>query len=477
LLGRRLYGDAVGLLAAAVVSTVPAVLGHAGLATTDVAATATFLLALLALLRWLEVPNVGRAAALGVALGLAFVTKMSVLTLAPAALAVALHRRRATGTPLAPARTAGQLALAALASGLVAWAFYRFSFGRPTDLADPATLGALIDGCARGSTFRRLLTAALGWRLPAPEIADGLVVVCAANGPGQSTSYLLGRISQDGFPLFFPLALAVKTPLPFLALAVWGLRAAGRDATPDRWRRLAPALVAAVVLLLVLPSRINIGVRHVLQLYPLLAIYVAVALVALWNAGRVARAFAVLLGVWQLATPVFAAPDYMAWFNALAGRHPEDVLLDSDLDWGQDLLRLERALADLGAREVSIAYFGPADLCRHHLPPGRWLRPRERVTGLVAISEMYRKGVIGNYYRDGDYCDRDQWVREAPPDPGAYAWLDAYAPIARVGTSILLYDIPSDRATTPPGRRGSTGPPRRSSCSPPSRSRSSGCSR
>jgi hypothetical protein len=446
-LGRRLYGDAVGLLAAAAVSTVPAVLGHAGLATTDVAATATFLLALLALLRWLETPTGGRAAAMGVALGLAFVTKMSVLTIAPAALAVGLHRRRATGTPLPLTRTLGQLGLAALASGLVAWAFYRFSFGRPSDLADPVTLRGLLDGCARGATSRRLLAAALGWRLPAPEIADGLVVLCAANGPGQSTSYLLGRITQDGFPLFFPLALAVKTPLPFLALAVWGLRASGRDRAPDRWRRLAPALVAAVVLLVVLPSRINIGVRHVLQLYPLLAIYVAVGLVALWNAGRLARACAVVLGAWQLATPVFAAPDYMAWFNALAGRHPEDVLLDSDLDWGQDLLRLERALAEMGAREVSVAYFGPSDLCRHHLPAGRWLRPREPVTGLVAISEMYRKGVIGNYYRDGNYCDRDQWVREAPPDPGAYAWLDAYAPMARVGTSILLYDIPADGAT------------------------------
>jgi hypothetical protein len=469
-LGRRLWGDAEGLLAAAAVSTVPAVLGHAGLATTDVAATATFLLTLLALLRWLEAPTRGRAAALGAALGLAFVTKMSVMALVPAGFAVALHRRRAVGAPVLPplalapegasGRTArptrpsafglalgAQLGLAALASGLVAWSFYRFSFGRPADLADPATLRALVDGCTRGPTARRVLMDLLGWRMPAPEIADGLVVLCAANGLGQSTSYLLGRITQEGFPLFFPLALAVKTPLPFLGLAVWGLRAAGRDTAADRWRRLAPALVAVVVLVLVLPSRINIGVRHVLQLYPLLALYVAVGLVALWRAGRVGRLLAVALGAWQLATPVFAAPDYMAWFNALAGRHPENVLLDSDLDWGQDLLRLERALAEMGARRFSVAYFGPSDLCRHRLPVGRWLRPYERATGLVAISEMYRKGVIGNYYRDGDYCDRDQWVREAPPDPGQFAWLDAYTPIARVGTSILLYDIPADGAT------------------------------
>ena len=445
-LGRRLFGEAAALAAAVAVSTAPAVLGHAGLATTDVAAASMFLLALLALLRWLEAPTRARAAALGLALGLAFVTKMSALTLLPAALAIAMHRRRATGAPVPISRgaLAGQLALAAAACGLVAWAAYRFSFGRPAELADPGTLRALIDGCTGHATTRRLLAGALGLRMPAPEIADGLLVLCAANGPGQSTSYLLGRITQDGFPLFFPLALAVKTPLPFAALAVWGLLAAGRDPTPDRWRRLAPALVATVVLVLVIPSRINIGVRHVLQLYPLLAIYAGLGAVELWRATRARRAAVIALGAWLLATPVLAAPDYMAWFNVLAGRHPENVLLDSDLDWGQDLLRLERVLAERGVREFSVAYFGPSDLCRHRLPPGRWLRPHERATGFIAISEMYRKGVIGNFYRDGNYCDRAQRVPQAPPDPGQYAWLDAYTPIARVGTSILLYDIPRD---------------------------------
>lgn len=443
-LGRRLFDDAVGLLAAAAVSLVPAVLGHAGMATTDVAAAATFLLALVTLLRWLEAPTHARAIALGAAFGLAFVTKMSVLTMVPAALLVAAHRRRATGGPLGASRAklAGQLGLATAAGILVAWGVYRFSFGRPDALADPATLRALVDGCVQRPTARRLLAAVLGWRTIAPELVDGLVVLCAANGPGQSTSYLLGRLTQDGFALFFPFALAVKTPLPFLALAVWGLRTVGRDGTPERWRRLAPALVCAVVLVLVLPSRINIGVRHVLQLYPLLAIYVAVGLVALWRAGRAGRWLAGGLGAWMALTPLLAAPDYLAWFNALAGRHPENVLLDSDLDWGQDLHRLQRELDQRGIERVSIAYFGGADLCRHRPRGGRWLRPHERTTGWIAISEMYRKGVVGFYYRNGDYCDRAQLVTDAPPDPTQFDWLDAYQPVTRVGRSILLYQVP-----------------------------------
>jgi hypothetical protein len=452
-LGRRLFGDAVGLVAAAAVSTVPAVLGHAGLATTDVAGASTAVLALIALLRWLEAPTLRRAVVFGLALGVAFATKLSALTLLPAAAVVALYRRRATGTALPVSRTAlaGSFALAAVAFCLVTWSALRFSFARPDEQVAPATLHNLIDTCTTHDTPRRILTAVLGLRMPAPEIPNGLLFLCATNRPGQSTTYLLGRLTQDGFPLFFPLALAVKTPLPFLVLALLGLRAAGRDEPgsdpAQRWPRLAPALVAATTLALVLPSRLQIGIRHILMVYPLLAVYVGVGVVDLWRTSRTwSRPAVVALAAWQLAIPVFAAPDYLPWFNALAGRHPENVLLDSDLDWGQDLLRLERALAEHGVQRFSVAYFGPSDLCRQPMPMplGRWLRPHEPVTGIVAISEMYRKGVIGHFYRNGDYCDRTQWTNDAPPDPTAYAWLDAYQPIARIGTSILLYDIPAD---------------------------------
>jgi 4-amino-4-deoxy-L-arabinose transferase-like glycosyltransferase len=447
-MARRIFGEAGGLFAAVAVSTLPPVLAHGGLATTDVAATATYLLSLLALLRWLEAPSASRALSLGAAFGLAFATKMSVMSLAPAALVVGFHRRRTEGAPLGPRGVFvfGQLALASAAASLVVWAVYRFSFGRPDAIAEPATLRYLIDHCVAGATTRRLVTSAFHLPMPAPEMADGLLVLCAANGPGVSTSYLLGRITQNGFPLFFPLALAVKTPLPFMALAALGIRASMRDQTPERWRRLAPALVALTILVCVLSSRTNIGVRHVLQIYPLLAIYVGPGLTSLWRSARprAGRAAAVGVGAWQLAIPFAAAPDYLPWFNVLAGPHPENVLLDSDLDWGQDLLRLERVLAERGVQRMSIAYFGPSDLCRHHLPAGRWLRPYERVTGTVVVSEMYLKGVVGPYYRDGNYCDRTQFTPEAPPDYNQFAWLSAYTPVARVGASILVYEIPGD---------------------------------
>jgi hypothetical protein len=465
-LARRLFGEAAGLCAAAAVASVPAVLGHAGLATTDVAFAAMFLLVTLAFLSCLDLeagarsPRWARTVMLGLAFGLGLATKLSTLMLLPGAISVAFLRDRdpetLRGEPRSIARSLAtlvspwrHLAVVAGLAALVLWAAYRFSWGRPSVAAGPELFASLVDRCVAPGARRDALVWGLGLDLPAPGLFEGLLVLCGQNGGGDATSYLLGRINQQGFPLFFPVALAVKTPLPFLALAGVGVAAALRKRDQPQWRTLAPLMIALVGLIVVLPLRINVGVRHVMHLYPLLAVYAGAGAVALWNAvraRRAARAAAIGLCAWLLSTPARAAPDHMAWFNALAGRHPEDVLLDSDLDWGQDLLRLEHVLAGRKVPRLSLAYFGASDLCRHHLPPGRWLRPYERATGVIAISQMYRKGVVGFYYSDGNFCDRAQLVNEAPPDPRQFEWLDAFTPVARVGASILLYDIPGPGA-------------------------------
>jgi 4-amino-4-deoxy-L-arabinose transferase-like glycosyltransferase len=457
-LARRALGDdRRALAAAALFSFCPPVLGHAGLATTDVPYAAMSLVALLAGLRWLEAPTPGRSLALGTALGLATATKLSAPVLGLALVVAALVKRRTAGA--APPRPRGERALhvavVGAAAALALLAVHRFDFGRPVDGADPAVLRALTDACFSSGAARRAATALAETPMPAPSLFNGLVALCAQNTPGQSTSYLLGRISQDGFPLFFLVALAVKTPLPLLILAGLGVaallrraRAAPTEPTARPWQLFAIPWMAATFLAVAIPSRINIGVRHLLPVFPLLAILAVEGLASLGRAARrpsLARALAAGLAAWAIVVPFVAAPNYLAWFNALAGRHPEDVLLDSDLDWGQDLGRLERALRERGVQRLSLAYFGPADLARHDLPPGGWLRPHKRAIGWIAISQMYRRGVIGFYYRDGDYRDPSQLVMSAPPDPEQYAWLDAYEPVAHVGQSILLYYVPEGR--------------------------------
>ena len=148
----------------------------------------------------------------------------------------------------------------------------------------------------------------------------------------------------------------------------------------------------------------------------------------------------VLLLVWQSLLVFRAHPDYMAYFNPLAGREPGRVLVDSDLDWGQDLFQLEAFFKDRETDLLHIAYFGSVRLCEHDLPPLRWLEPATQVTGWVAISEMY--------YRDlwhltwDDVCDRKR-ARVSKVRNG-YGWLAQHEPVAIAGRSIRIYRIPDE---------------------------------
>jgi hypothetical protein len=233
-------------------------------------------------------------------------------------------------------------------------------------------------------------------------------------------SFLLGHLKAGGWWYFYLVALAVKTPLPLLATGPIGLGLLARDG----WRERNPWRLAPVVLFLTLLafaslfSRINIGIRHVLILYPFLAMGGAYTLGLAWRSWSVVGKSAVaLLVAWQVSTLATAYPDYFPYFNETVS-HPEHVLVDSDLDWGQDLRRLEKRLAELKVPSVSLAYQGTADLAKEMLPPHVLLPPRKPATGWVAITALTREH-----------------------EPFGYTWLDAYRPVERVGKTIDLYFI------------------------------------
>jgi 4-amino-4-deoxy-L-arabinose transferase-like glycosyltransferase len=394
---RRLWGDVGGLAAAALFTNEPSILAHSGIVSTDLAAAGTTVAAAYACSRWFDQNGAPKASVtFGVALGIAGLAKFSTLGFVPVAiLAIVICRLLQKDGIRVPARSlliAGSVAIA------IVWAGYRFSFG---------TLASVNDD----PQFQKV---SIG--VPAPELVHGFLVLRAITRQGHP-SYLFGTFHQTGWWYYFPLSIALKTTIGFLLLLAAGI-ALLRRRDEQFFVRAAPIAAGLLILAILLPAKINIGIRHALPVYPFFAIAGGGAVAWLW-ARRHGRWIAGgLLGAAATAS-LAAHPDYLPYFNVMAGPRPDRIFVDSNLDWGQDLLRLARELERRGIQRVGLAYGGNAEPDRHgirHFP----LSPSRYTPGWVAISEV---------------------VLHSPG--GQYRWLDRFEPVARVGKSIRLYHLPA----------------------------------
>jgi hypothetical protein len=424
---RRLLGK-WALLAVALLVTVPPVLGNAALASLDVAAAATCLLALYALQRWLVSGRLGDAALFGLSAGVALATKFSAVPFLGLGLIVlALTQALARSPPRHWQQCGKGLALALLVS--LVPVFLCYGPRAPNPASDAVRFNWAVAYLLRGHGLDHALGVVLNdiW-LPRAlkDVVNGIVAVKAHNDTGH-LSYLLGQTRLTGWWYFYFVALAVKTPLPLLLAGPLGLAWLARSG----WRQRDTWLLAPLLLMLTLLafactfSRINIGIRHILILYPFMALGAAYLVQRAWQwrerrgaAAAVAGAALLVVLLWQLSVLWRAFPDYLPYFNETVA-DPRRVLVDSDLDWGQDLYRLELRATQLRIPTLHLAYRGTADLSREPLPPLSLLPPRQPVHGWVAVSALARTR-----------------------SPSDYAWLDAYRPLERVGKTIDLYYVP-----------------------------------
>jgi hypothetical protein len=408
--GQRYYGAGVAAAAVVLFSFLPPVLAHAGVATVDMALTALLGAASLAALAWLERPNATRGALFGATAALAILSKYSALVFLPAVLALALALYGILERP--GVRRLSHAAVARLPSfgivlvtaAVLIWAAYRFSYG--------------------ATTWGNL-------RLPAPQLFSGLEMVADHNKEGHY-AFLLGQRSTTGWWYFYLVALAVKTPLAFLGLVGFGaamtFRKMRSGTASHGW---IPLAFSCAILIVGMSIQINVGLRHILPVYVGFSVVAGMALMRMLELGEASNQMclgvAVLL-VWMAVSSLKIHPDYLAYFNELAGSHPENVLVDSDLDWGQDMKRLSQRLREVGAPFVTFTPLADPDLPQVlGFPPVRASDVPIPSTGWNAVSLTQWKS---------------RRLRLLNTHPEVVAWPNLAPPGERVGRGIMLWYFP-----------------------------------
>jgi len=437
---RETYGTEAGFLAAGLYAFAPNLLAHTRLVTTDLAVTAWGFIALYAFRRYLRRPTGYRICLTGLALGLALAAKLSALLVIPVmGLLLLLTRLRdsqpsTAGTPgvkrVGPLRDGAVILLIA---GLVVWAFYRFEMR-----AWP------------GSTLL----------LPATTYLLNVRTLIGHAGRGHG-AFLMGRVSMHGWWYYFPVAFLLKTPLLTLNLLGWAVWDAVRQV---RWRtglrrrtwrtEIALLLFPTAYFGFALASSLNIGYRYILPVVPFVIVYAAGAVAAKPAAAQAAGAKATgpLLPRWtwlrRYVLPALMAlyagvslwlhPHYLAYFNLLAGGPGGGYryLVDSNLDWGQDLKLLQIYLEAQGVDEVRLGYFGTADPAYYGIqyrslfaPDSSGLAddfsPFNPAPGWYAVSATVLQGPFSS-------------------EPDLFDWFRRHEPVAKIGYSIFVYRVEPD---------------------------------
>jgi hypothetical protein len=396
LFARRLAGATAGLAALGFYALDPLVLGHASLATLDVGA-ASFFFAAACAIGWGVSRGLLGALGAGLALGVALSSKLSTL---PLLVGVA---------------------------GTMLWALRR------------ATPGVSKRAVAQTITMLSV-AAAVVFCLPGGRTGflHALSLQREHAQLGHMT-FALGQLSQHGWWWYYPVAWALKTPLPSLGWTLAGAFVLVAEATRQPRLLLPHVLSMAGFTLLTLFAAVAIGLRNMLPIVPILCVGAGLAVSRVWNSSPRWRWLPLILFLWLAVGTWRIHPCELSFMNEAAGgtRAAANLLSDSNVDWGTDLGRVAPIINQQPLRRLYLVYFGSARPSEYGLPRYQWMpaynfAPRLSLDGpdpqgreWIAISATALTGVY-------------------PPGPDAYAWLNDRQPTARAGASILLFDITGD---------------------------------
>lgn len=451
---KELFGNKAALLSLFLFSFSPTFLAHGRLVTTDVGAAAGIFIATYYFLKILKSPTLKNVALSGIAFGLAELAKFTAVILVPFFLFLALiwwlikSRRRQEGLKILI------LVLMVFTIGyLLLWPVYQYHvWNYPPEKQLSDTEVYLKD------TLEPVRTIIL-WAADKPIIRayahyfTGLSMVFHRVAGG-NTTYFLGEVSNLGWRNYFPIVYLIKEPLTFhiltliaLLYAVWlARRRPGGGGLSSHFSEFAMLTFILIYWAVSIKGNLNIGIRHLLPVFPFTFILVSATIINFSNrlicggrtSANLAQGVLIVLILWQAFLVVSVYPHFLAYFNEAVGG-PDNgykYVVDSNLDWGQDLKRLKSWTEENNIEKIYIDYFGgssPEYYFQNKYAPWRGTRDSKEFPkgNYLAVSATFLQG------------GRGKPIPGFNQPSGYYHWLDTYTPVEKIGYSIFVYYIPS----------------------------------
>ncbi|MFO8055784.1 MAG: glycosyltransferase family 39 protein [bacterium] len=421
LLAAKIQDRRAGVIALFLYCLSPALLAHGGLVTTDLSAATAGVAMVTGVLHYRSRQTLPALVLAGFSFSLLFVSKFNALIFLPAGLLLLTFPPRHVGVeeieeerPRHIARTALDIAAVLFISWLVLCGFYLFQgvFLSPSNITLSSPLLGRINSLP-------------DWlRIPLPAAYIKAMDLQFSDVLGAHQSYLFG-LREPSF-WYFPACLLFKASMPVLFLFVAGV--VTRDS-----RRLIWAVFPAVFFLLFMSAVTDkqMGIRMILPALPFMFVCGGCPAARLWEKGRekhklLLRFLVLALLGWHAAYAIFAYPHYISAFNELAGgpslpHHGHRFLADSNLDWGQDWIRLKKWQEKNNVDNLSLAWFGIVDPAVYGVtyePDDCRLKP-----GYLAVSANLVLGI-------------DPYRKQK-----CYTRLKKRGPIEKVGASVWVYRI------------------------------------
>jgi len=422
---RGLFSEAAAnfVLALAVLS--PDLIAHFSLATIDGVGCLFIFACAAQSLHYRRNPSRIQAAILGLLLGAMLLAKFNSPPLFALALGMVFFLRRGEGGERLRGFRWGRTAMVFLIACMVVWTGYFFHVSKVTFADQMVTIH--FAGYTKLLQYEMpTLKTPITIFLPACEWLTGLGQVVVHNIEGHR-SFLLGQYSATGFRLYFPLAMLLKWPLIVLLLGAAGAVLALSRRSPTRRDLFLLSLFPAVYLAFAITAQIDIGIRHMLPVYPFLLLFTGAvwewARGWRWNPRWTKAVFGVLL-LAQAADIARYAPDYLSYFTVLV-RPAETwkLLSDSNTDWGQGMVALRQFQAEHPNEPMHLAYVGEVDPAWYGI---RYIRLKEEdhPSGLVVVSATHLSGQLLK-------------------DHFAYRWLLRYPVRAVLNHTLYVFEVPA----------------------------------